>query len=178
MRLFVSVEIPKKIKDNLFELKREIPGNIAKINWVSKKNLHITLKFLGNIDEKKIDELVEKLNKISFNEFKLEFDELGFFSFKGNPKIIRLSFKEDAYLINLQKKIDEELLDMFSLDQKFSPHMTMGRIKLIKKKKELFDKLKNLNFSKDEIIVNSFDLVESKLSKDGPKYKILKKFKA
>jgi 2'-5' RNA ligase len=178
MRVFIGIDIPQKIKDDLFRIQNIISGNLAKINWVAKKNLHITLKFIGDIDEIKLKEIKEKLKEIKFNSFDLELDKLGFYLFKGTPRIIRLSFLDGDKLIELQRKIDEELLGICDGDQKFSPHLTLGRVKMIKKKKEFKDKINEFEFTKEKFNVDNFQLVESKLTKNGPKYKIIEEFKA
>ena len=51
MRLYVGVELPKNIKDELFDIKKNFNGRLAKVNWIAKKNLHLTLKFLGEVKE-------------------------------------------------------------------------------------------------------------------------------
>jgi 2'-5' RNA ligase len=178
MRCFIGIDVPKSIKDNLFGLRKTVPGNIAKINWVSKKNFHITLKFLGEIDEDKADDIMKRLNNIKFKPFCLRLNSLGFFLFAGKPRIIRLNFMEEEGIIKLQRRIDEELLNISPKDQKFSPHLTLGRIKFIKKKKEFLEKIKQFEITNEKFEVNNFKLIQSKLTKDGPKYYVLKEFKA
>jgi RNA 2',3'-cyclic 3'-phosphodiesterase len=178
MRLFVALNLPKEVKDNLFELKGKIPGKLAKINWISKKNLHVTLKFIGEVNEGEKNLIVEKLKNVKFKPLKLSLSKLGFFLFNGKPKVIRFNFKDRKSIAELQQRIDGELLDVTSRDQKFVPHLTLGRIKNIKKEKEFFSKVDEFKFFKDEFIVNSFCLVQSKLTKDGPKYYVVEEFKA
>ena len=176
MRLFIAINLPKNIKDSLFKSQKSISGNLAKINWVAKKNLHITLKFLGDMNEDKLNLVKSELKEIEFKPFELKLKDLGFFWYRGNPRIIRLNFADGKKIIELQRKIDERLLEVFSGDQKFSPHLTLGRIKSIKKEKEFLDELKKLKFSGGEFEVNEFHLIESKLTKDGPQYKVIETF--
>ena len=178
MRLFVGIELPKKIKDDLFRVQKTIPNDIVKVNWVAKKNLHITLKFIGEVDESKLEDIVLRLKKINFKKFDLSFNELGFYLYRQEPKVIRLGFGDDFQLKGLQKSIDEELLDMVSSDQKFTAHLTLGRIKLVKKKDKFFDKIGEFEFPREPFSVDSFCLIRSSLTKDGPKYECIETFKS
>lgn len=178
MRLFIAIDLPKNIRNDLFKTQKSINGKLAKINWVAKKNLHITLKFLGDMDEDKLGTIKNRLKKIKFDSFKLKLKDIGFFWYRGNPRVIRLNFVNGKKIIELQREIDERLLNMFSGDQKFSPHLTLGRVKSIKKEKELLDEIKKLKFSDGEFEVNEFHLVQSKLTKDGPTYKTIEVFKS
>lgn len=177
MRLFVAVDVPKEIKDDLYRIQNYVPGSLAKVKWVAKKNLHITLKFLGEVKERELPELIARLEKVTFKKFKLSLKDMGFYNYSGEPKVIRLNFEDTSWVYDLQRKIDEELLDMFSSDQKFSAHLTLGRIKSLKKKDDFFKKVSSFRFSKFDFIVNQFCLIESVLTKDGPKYKVIKNFK-
>ena len=69
MRLFVGIGLPKNIKDYLFELQRNIGSQYAKIKWVEKKNLHLTLKFLGEVHDDKFQELKDRFKDIRYNNF-------------------------------------------------------------------------------------------------------------
>src|SRR3989344_2510990 len=80
MRLFIAITIPKEVKDYLWELKDEFKV-LGKFNFVPKKNYHITLKFLGEIKEEKIDHIKQRLSEIKFNSFKTSLESLGHFNY-------------------------------------------------------------------------------------------------
>ena len=177
MRLFVGIFLPKEVLDYLYEvqniLKKSLP---AKIIWVHKKILHLSLKFLGEVNENRINEIKEKLNKIKFKSFKVKLDKVGVFPNENYIRVIWVGLNPKGKVIELQQKIDSELLDLFPKDQRFSAHMTFGRVKFIKDKEEFKKNLK-IEINEKEFKVNEFCLVKSTLSKDGPKYEILEKFK-
>ena len=79
MRFFVAIELPEEVRDYLFTLKNKFHKDLAKVHWVAKKHIHLTLKFLGEVDEKLIKIFIEELNKIKFRPFELELDKLGAF---------------------------------------------------------------------------------------------------
>src|SRR3989344_3246386 len=173
MRLFIAIELPKEVKDYLFSIKNNFNKNIAKVNWIAKKNIHLTLKFLGDIDEKLAKEIVEKLGEIKLKKFELELDELGFFPNENYIKIIWVGVKNPVKVMELQQDIDETLSKYFKKEREFSVHITIGRVKFIKNKKEFLDIIKKSRVEKLKFNVESFGLFSSELSKDGPRYRTI-----
>ena len=176
MRAFIAIFLPKEILDYLYEvenkLKKELP---AKINWVAKSRLHYTLKFLGQVDEKNINSIKERLKKISFSSFKITLDKIGVFPNENFIRVIWIGLKSKE-LIDLQKLIDYELLDLFPREQEFIPHLTLGRVKNIQDK-EKFKKNLQIEVEDKEFEINEFCLVKSELHKEGPSYEVLERFK-
>ncbi|AJF62383.1 MAG: 2'-5' RNA ligase [archaeon GW2011_AR20] len=176
MRTFIAIFLPKEILDYLYEvenkLKKELP---AKINWVAKENLHFTLKFLGQVDEKNINSIKERLNRIKFGSFKIDLDKIGVFPNEEFIRVIWIGLKSKE-LGDLQRLIDYELLDLFSKEQDFISHLTLGRIKNIQDK-EKFKKALQIKIEDKEFEINEFCLVKSELHKEGPSYEILERFK-
>ncbi len=177
MRLFIGIDIPKEVKDNLFNIQKIISGDIAKIKWVEKKNLHITLKFLGNVEKSNLNKIKEKLDSINFNEFKLKFKKIDFFYRYDKLSILKLSFYNSSILKKLQRKIDENLIEIFPEPQKFTLYLTLGRIKLVKKEEKLLKRINNFNFFKNEFNINKFQLVQSISQKGRQIYKTIYEFK-
>ncbi|MEK6835504.1 MAG: RNA 2',3'-cyclic phosphodiesterase [Nanoarchaeota archaeon] len=176
MRLFIGIFLPEEILDYLYQVQTKLKQNLpAKITWVHKKILHFNLKFIGEVYENKINEIKERLNKIKFKSFRIKLDKIGVFPNENYIRIIWVGLKPAGKIIELQQKIDSELLDLFPKDQRFSPHMTLGRVKFIKDK-EQFKKNLKLEIAEKEFEVNEFCLVKSELSKDGSKYEILETY--
>lgn len=173
MRCFIAIDLPYEIKDKLINLQNNL-RDIGKINWVAKKNLHLTLKFLGEVNEKELEETKERLSKIEFESFKTSLSELGVFPNENFIRVIWIGLKPAGKIIELQQKIDSELLDLFPKDQGFQTHLTIGRVKFIKNKGNIKEKL-NLEVE-GEFEIKEFKLFKSELTKDGPKYSILKTY--
>ena len=76
MRLFISIDLPREIKDYLFGIQKQVRQ--AKITWVPKKNLHLTLKFLGEVKEDKVEEIKDAIN-VSSSKIKASLGNVGFF---------------------------------------------------------------------------------------------------
>ncbi|MBI2671444.1 RNA 2',3'-cyclic phosphodiesterase [Candidatus Woesearchaeota archaeon] len=178
MRLFIAIEIPGEIKDYLFSIKNNFKNDIAKVNWVAKKNIHLTLKFLSDVDEKLIKEIINKLNEVKFNKFDLELDKLGFFPNEDYIKVMWAGVKDPVKVMELQQDIEENLSNYFKKENEFSAHITIGRVKFIKKKKEFLEISKKIKIEKMSFKVTNFKLIKSELSKDGPKYTLIEEFKS
>jgi len=181
MRSFIAIEFPKEVKDYLYGLqnkfKKDLKKYNVKINWIAKKNLHLTLKFLGDIEENVLDKIKERLDNIEFSSFELNIDGIGFFPGGDYLRVIFIGLKPEDKVKELQQEIDQELLDISSKDQEFHAHVTLGRIKSVNDR----EKLKNVVYTDIEKIkfnVDKFVLMRSQLSRDGPKYFLLKAFKA
>lgn len=173
MRLFIAINLPKEVKDYLFNLQKEF-RDFGKINFVAKKNIHLTLKFLGDIDGNKLNQIKEKLKNIKLKSFEVSLNSLGVFPNKDFIRVLWIDLAPKDKVIELAQKIDQELIE-FSNKQEFSTHITLGRIKLIKDKKEFLKKLE-LNLKPIKFEITSFELMKSDLSKDGSQYTILETY--
>ena len=170
MRLFIAIKIPKEISEKLRLIQLQFKG-LAKIKFVN--SFHCTLKFLGEVDEELLDKIKNKLNGIKFHSFKTKIKDIG--SFPNNKRIEVVWVGINGKIMELQKEIDGNLLNLFPNDEKFHGHITLGRVKFIKKKDEFMDKLK-IRFE-EELLINEFELIRSDLSKDGSRYTVLEAYK-
>jgi 2'-5' RNA ligase len=171
MRTFISIDIPEEIKKKIIEIQNKLPGFQGKLT--EEENLHLTLKFLGEVDEEQIEKIKEKLKEIKFNKFETEIDSIGVFS----ENFIKIVWLHMTNCEELQKQIDEKLSDWFEKEDRFMGHLTIARVKNIKDKKEFLEQLGKIKIDKMKFSVCEFKLMKSELEKDGPKYKILEKFK-
>ncbi len=169
MRLFIAVNLPKEVKDYLWELKEEF-RDLGKLKFEPKKNYHITLKFLGEVEENKLDYIKQKLSNVKLNQFTTSLNKFGSF----NYGVLWVDQEPKNNILQLAKKIDEQLIE-YPNNYNFNDHITLARIKLLKDKKR-FDELLKTSIKHLEIRVNSFELVKSELSKDGSRYSILESY--
>lgn len=172
MRIFISIDIPKEIKDYLFNLQKTFPRNLAKIKFVAKKNLHLTLKFFPNINEEQLKIIKEKLQQLKFKPIKATLGKLGTFN-KGSFGIVLWIDLDSKEIYNLQDDIDILLQPEFKRENRFHTHLTLGRIKHVKNKEPFLDFLKTVKIQSLNFKIEKINLIQSNLTKDGPKYKIL-----
>lgn len=165
MRLFIAIELPEEVKEELIRLQNEFSG-LGKINFV--RAFHLTLKFLGEVPDEKVSKIKERLKGISFEPFKVKLSNVGAFPNENYIRVIWVGLESEK-INELQKKIDDCLEGLFEKEKRFSAHVTLGRVKLISDKQKLKDKLKkevkDLGFP-----VNKFKLIKSELKSDGPVY--------
>jgi len=176
MRLFIAINLPGNVKDYLYDLCKKINSNNIKVNWTHKKNLHLTMKFIGEVGDSKLNEIKDRLSHIEYEKFSLNLDTIGFFPNNNFIRIIWIGVNPEEKVIELQKKIDSSLLDLISKDQRFDAHLTIGRIKNIKNREEFIKKIKDTKLEKIQFNVNEFKLMKSTLSKDGPTYEEIANF--
>jgi 2'-5' RNA ligase len=176
MRTFVSIniedrELIKKIKDVAHEVRNEEYG----INLTKDENLHFTLKFLGEINEKEKEEIINNLSKISLKSFSIRLKGLGVFPDLNYIRIIWIG-AESQELMQLAEEVDKNTIKIKS-NEKFVPHLTIARVKAVRDKAGLRDRI--IKFSKIDLgsyMVDKFYLMESKLLPEGPIYEPLKVF--
>ncbi|MAG78690.1 RNA 2',3'-cyclic phosphodiesterase [archaeon] len=174
MRVFLAVDMPKEVKDYLFKLQKKFKG--AKVSWTTKRNLHLTLNFLGEMTKEKIEQLTQVIKTIKHKSFKVKLTKLGFFPNEKNPKIIWIGLEPKDKVIEFAHKVDSEILE-FTKEQKFEAHITIGRFRSFKKKGEFHKSIKETEIEPIEFEINSFQLIQSILRREGPKYKILENVK-
>jgi 2'-5' RNA ligase len=179
-RLFLAINLPQQIKDQLFDLvlKLQKTNKNKPIKWVEKDNFHLTLHFLGDIPEEKIQEITQALKPIVADFKTLNFQLLNSISAFPNlkdPKVIFLEMKElnDGQTVKLQKQIGEALTKLgYIIDNRpFRLHLTLGRIKL-----KTSVQIPNFQLPIANFLINSIDLMESYLTPTGPIYKIIKQY--
>lgn len=165
MRCFISIDVPEKIKKEIKKLQDSLPKFIGK--KTESENLHLTLKFLGEIDKGKINEIKEKLKEVKIAKFETEIDAIGVFS----EKIIRIVWLHLTNCGGLQKEIDKSLQKLgFKPEHRSMSHLTIARVKNVKNKKDFLEKLKKIKIPKIKFVVDNFKLKSSVLKKEGPIY--------
>jgi 2'-5' RNA ligase len=125
-RLFTGLEIPKNVQQSLALLRGGLPG----ARWIDPENYHITLRFIGDIDDRLAHEITMLLDGVKRRSFEVRFSSVS--SFGGNkPRAIVLSVEPIQPLIELQAEL-ERLMQRLGLDpegRKFTPHVTLARLR-------------------------------------------------
>jgi len=170
MRTFISIDMPEEVKKKIIEIQKNLPEFFGK--KTEPENLHLTLKFLGEIDENKIEEVKKKLREINFNKFESEIDSIGVFS----EQFVRIVWLHLSGCEELQKEIDKSLRGLFDKENRFMSHLTIARVKKLKNKENFLEDLKKIEIPSVEFDVKEFYLMKSELSEEGPKYSIIEKY--
>lgn len=170
MRVFIAITLPEKVKKEVSKIQNSLPEfNGKKTEY---ENLHLTLKFIGEADEKMVKEVMNRLGRIKFGGFETEMGEVGFFD---NPERgivwIHLTNCDE-----LQKEVDKALRELFEPERRFMGHLTIARVRGVKDKKEFLKRLSEIKVPKTGFEVNKISFMESKLSPKGPVYSVIKEF--
>lgn len=176
VRSFIAIDFPDDIIKEVARVQEVLNGRKFTGKMTELENLHLTLKFLGEIEEKKVEEIKKKLKEIKFKEFELKLGEAGTFSYKGNPKIVWIKI-EGKDVWDLQKKIDDKVKEAgFKLEERFMSHLTVARLKYVKDKKAYIDYVKNLGVKEIKFKINSFKFLKSELKPLGPVYTLIEEY--
>lgn len=169
MRAFIAIELPKEVRKEIVKMQKEVDKlGLVKGKFIEEENLHLTLKFLGDISRSELDAVKERLERIKFSSFKIKLDGIGVFS-EDFVRIIWVSLSGEE-IFELQKKIDKELEEIFAPEHRFMAHITLARPKFVEDKETLINEIKKINFNKEEFEVNRIFLKKSELTSKGPVY--------
>ncbi|MFH0752825.1 MAG: RNA 2',3'-cyclic phosphodiesterase [archaeon] len=176
VKLFVAMDLPSEVKDYMYDLQKKLKTPAAKIKFVNKKHFHLTVKFLGDVDESKVPGIVERLSRLKNEVVKVRLSGLGFFPSEKDPRVIWIGMAPEDRLERVAQDVDGELLDLFPDEQKFSPHLTLGRVKTVRKREEFLKKVEEVEVEPLEFEFSWLKLYESVRKGSVQKYVCLKEF--
>ncbi|MFA5406089.1 MAG: RNA 2',3'-cyclic phosphodiesterase [Candidatus Nanoarchaeia archaeon] len=173
MRCFIGIPLPEDVRRELVKAQACFNKVDARMSIVSLDNLHITLEFLGNVDD--VNKIAESLVNVKFKPFKASLKNLSFFPKQDYIKVVHSPVvKGKSELISLYELIISSL--SLERDERFSPHATLARVNFVKSTNALSRACFDVKFEK-EFLVDSFNLYTSKLTPNGPVYTIIRSFK-
>ena len=180
MRLFVALEIPSDVRERLAGLMDNLRPLAPHFKWVRAQNLHLTLKFLGEIDPAKLEAIRAALAGLrSTPEFELRYRGLGFCPNEKRPRVFWAGIDAGPELAKLATTIDDRVakLGVPREDRAFSAHLTLARLDghpLPVPFRDAFSKYAKEEFG--TVRVMQFHLIESKLKSTGAEYTTLQSF--
>lgn len=183
MRAFIAIELPQTVKDFLSRIQNQLKASGADVKWVAPSNIHLTLKFLGEIEDKKLDDVIRALESAlkDKNHFSIHLSSLGAFPKINYPRVIWVGIdKGDLETRQIALALDKELakIGIPAQDKEFSSHITIGRLRSAFNRQGLINNMNNPGdiFKKDniEFPVTRITLFKSTLTPKGPIYEALK----
>lgn len=149
MRTFIAIELNNAIKQELAGLQDKFKTAGADVKWVKPENVHLTLKFLGNIDEEKAGKVKSILDNIAskYKKFQISLFKIGCFPRLEHPRVVWVGIDQGcADIEEIAKNLEEELEGIGFAKEKrpFSAHLTLGRVRSPKGRAELVQKIKAL----------------------------------
>ena len=182
MRCFIAIDLPQKIKNVLGAVINASKRHSKSIRWIAPDNIHLTLKFLGEIEESLIPVIKERLSASCspHKTFTINITGAGAFPNFRSPNVLWFGIEDSEELKRLYNNIEDaiSLLGFKKEGRKFSPHLTIGRVK---DKNGIESALKEFAAFKDRrfgsIEISEVVLMQSILKPSGAEYSRLAIFK-
>lgn len=176
MRTFLGIELPSHIKEEIVNSFKKFREKNPDIKYVTKENLHITLKFLGDVEEKEINKIKEISKTIAkrFSPFNAIVKGFGAFPSFSRARVVWVGLNKGRDIVSkLNYSLEQELSKIgFSAEKKeYIPHITIGRLRnarALESKEE---------YQSSEFLITQFTLFQSTLTPKGPIYHPLGRFK-
>ncbi len=182
MRLFFSLKVPSDVS----EVVRKETKILEKYGKLAN-DCHITLKFLGDVDENKMDKIIKRAKDIREGSILIKTKSKLSTIDPGKIRVIYLDIEENKVLERLAEKIDEATKEI-KIDHKFKPHITICRIKKLKGKEEFEEQyierfieelkkdVEKIELNEFEFHIGEFFLMKSILNKEGAVHEIVESF--
>ena len=181
IRSFVAIELSEPLKQNLDSLRKRLDSPRYDVRWVKALNIHLTLRFLGEITENEIAAATGAAARAAARvaPFQFSIRGLGAFPTAGSPRVVWVGVEDDGPLLQLADSLSKELsaARFPPADHPFTPHLTLGRVKSPKGRDELKRQLvANQDICLGRQEVADFALIRSELKPGGPVYRPLSRF--
>ncbi len=182
IRAFIAVELPEALRQEVVDLQANLRSSGSDVKWVEVDNLHLTLKFLGNIEEPQFSALKEALAipAKGFSPFTIYLEGIGAFPRTTSPRVVWIGISQGKEaLIELAQAVEKSCstLGFTPEDRPFSPHLTIGRVRSRDRLASLIKRLQVAEFrGGTPAEVTRLILFQSSLSPHGPTYTPLAEF--
>jgi len=180
MRLFIAIDLGAESKRKIACIENEIKSKCIDIKLVEPNNVHITLKFLGEVGEDSLGGIEDKIAHETGNmkQFRLSAEGFGYFGTPNHVKTLWVDVKEGKdELISLIEAFNRNLNHIRRENRKPNPHITIGRVRPGKSREALLNEIMRLKDVKiGEFIVKEIKLKKSTLTSSGPVYEDVKAF--
>jgi 2'-5' RNA ligase len=168
MRAFIAVEVDEQLREKMSELQKQL--SLDGVKLVEKENLHLTMHFLGEIDEAMKDKVINAMDKLSCRKFEMSCEGVGAFPSNNYIRVIWVG-AEAPELKQIYDQLGTEFAQLGFKQEQFSPHITLARVKFLKDKKKLSEFLEeNEGLELGECKVEGVFLKKSTLTPKGPIY--------
>lgn len=164
-RLFVAIDLPERILDDISSIYEAIPG----AKWTEHPQLHLTLSFIGEVSEDTAEIIERSLMSVKVHSFPIQLKNVGFFPPRKTPRILWCGVAANEELLRLQSKIERTLTNAaIAIEQrKYSPHITIARLNNSPPQKLAQFMATNALFQTEPFLASEFFLYSSHLRREG-----------
>lgn len=177
IRAFIAIKIPEDIQEKLKGIQEKLKQSAVHVSWVKPENIHLTLKFLGNIEENQIPDIGSKLEESVkvVSPFQLQIGYAGAFPNIRFPRVVWIGVTDDeaSSLKTLQAELESQLAKLGFKKEKgrFQPHLTLGRVRSQKNRSNLLRAIESIiNIWVGEVYVDTVYFIRSELKSTGAEY--------
>ncbi len=174
MRTFIAIDVNDEVRKASEEIVEKLMRRGFRANWVKPENVHLTLFFLGEMEESQVDEMAKHLCERvrGFPSFSFSVKGVNFFRKGRLPRVIWMSVEKTPALVKLYDELKAELVKHGFLkepDERFVPHITIARVK---QSPDMWEKLiSDITVEPILVSVSTFTIYSSTLTPEGPIYK-------
>lgn len=178
IRTFIAFTPPSNVREEIFHFLEKLNTSKADVKWETIDKLHVTMTFLGNVDEANLRNVIAHIKNCcaSSRTFPVTYSKLGTFPHKKHPKVVWLGCEEPTgTLYSLKQQIDRALapLGFTPEDRRFHPHITFGRVRGEKGIVNLLSIMENLIIEPRTATVEKILVMKSELHREGAAYSII-----
>jgi RNA 2',3'-cyclic 3'-phosphodiesterase len=175
IRTFVCIEVPAPIKDRIGRLQDELRTLGCQVSWVKPSNIHLTLKFLGEISISRLPRVSEavELAAKSIRSFEISISGTGCFPSSRNPRVLWVGMNPVAEELKHLNGSIEDFLSRSGFDREskaFSPHLTIGRVRSPQASAQVAERLVSIGFDLEAFFAREVIVMRSDLSPTGSVY--------
>lgn len=179
MRAFIAIDLTAEARAALGELEQELAGSGADVAWVAPGQIHLTLKFLGDISDETQAAVERLLARVAAAQspFEMSLREVGAFPSLAAPRVLWVGVGEGNQAAQrLAGAIEREgaSVPLRRDERPFAPHVTIGRVRSPRRRAQLIERLRGIRWSPPAAsLVEGLRLYQSTLTPSGPRYRVL-----
>lgn len=164
-RLFTAVDLPDEIRESVKRLCTGISG----VRWLDPSQLHLTLRFIGDVDPPLFERISEELGRIEAEPFELSLQGVGRFPPRRDPRVLWVGVETSEPLARLRNRVEQALTNcgIAPEERGFSPHITLARLKEMPWSPVTAFLERNRHFATPRFKVTGFFLYSSTLTPKG-----------
>jgi len=182
IRSFIAIELPRETRDCLERVTNRLKASAVDVRWVRTNDIHLTLKFLGDVEEQRIPEIAGCIERCleGISPFSITVRDLGAFPGDHNPQVIWIAAADESDRLSIVQGSLEDGLSRIGFKKEnrpYFPHLTLGRLKSPRGKETVRRGLAEFkNTDCGSYTAGAVSLIKSELKPSGAVYTLLQSF--
>jgi len=181
MRIFTAVSLPETRRKAVWETLRPCRDSFTGIKWVAEENLHLTLRFFGEVSPEELERIkaASRTAARSLSPFPVSLGGAGSFPERGLPRVLWVGLEGGREeFLKLGSTVEKAYAEagLGRSDKPLSPHVTVGRVKGRSVSRKLGETIRSLTFPADNFSISAIEVFESRLRPRGPLYVALARY--